>query len=118
MNLFEFSFEELPGMCVFSLKGSLMEKQSAQPMLDEADRCISGGVVNFVVDLSDFIYLNSSGLGVLISLLTRARNHGGEVIICSIPERINELLVITKLHSVFQFEPNRSSAQAAFGINK
>jgi anti-sigma B factor antagonist len=117
MNPFDFSFESFPGICVFSLKGSLMDKQTAQPMLDEADRCLGNGMINFVVDLSDFVYLNSSGLGVLISLLTRARNHGGEVIICCIPDRIKELLVMTKLHSVFQLQPNRSTALAAFGVN-
>lgn len=117
MKQFEYSVESFPSVCVFSFKGSLMDKESAQPMLEDADRCLSGGVANFVVDLSDFIYLNSSGLGVLISLLTRARNHGGEVIICSIPDRIKELLIMTKLHSVFQLQSSRSEAFSAFGVN-
>ena len=50
--------------------------------------------------------MNSTGLSILINILTQTRSKGGEVIIANVPEKINKLLLITKLNSVFTIKDN------------
>ena len=45
--------------------------------------------------------MNSTGLNVLLGILSKARKSGGEAVICAVPEKIKSLLVITKLVNVF-----------------
>ena len=63
-----------------------------------------GGVTTFgvILDLADLKHINSSGLGVFITLLTKARKKDGEVLLVSPSEGIRKLLLMTKLNAIFQ----------------
>ena len=61
-----------------------------------------GGKTNVVVDLSKVKFMNSSGLGMLISAMTTMRNAGGDLRLAKVADRIQSLLVITKLITVFK----------------
>ncbi|MBA3705942.1 MAG: STAS domain-containing protein [Bacteroidetes bacterium] len=86
---------------VYSLRGELISKDQAAPLLEEVDTAISKNSTKILLNLSDLKYMNSSGLNVIINILTRARKAGGDLAICCVNKKINELLVITKLNSVF-----------------
>ena len=58
--------------------------------------------------------MNSTGLSILINIFTQTRNRGGEVVITNIPEKINKLLIITKLNSIFNIEETVEAAKKAF----
>ena len=60
------------------------------------------GKKNVVVDLSKTKFMNSSGLGMLISGMTTMRNAGGDLRLANVADRIQSLLVITKLITVFK----------------
>jgi anti-sigma B factor antagonist len=94
-----------------SLKGNLISKQQVQTMLYEIEHFFNEGLKKIIIDLSDIEYMNSSGLSVLINIFTQARNKGGEVIITNIPEKINQLLIITKLNSIFNIEETVEEAK-------
>jgi anti-sigma B factor antagonist len=55
-------------------------------------------------------YINSSGLTVLINTLTKARKTGGEVMIANVSTKVSELLLITKLNTVFTVTPTVDEA--------
>jgi anti-sigma B factor antagonist len=59
-------------------------------------------VLTCIIDISDLRYINSSGIGVLITILTKFRNKGGEVYLMNPSESVKKLLVITKLNAIFQ----------------
>jgi anti-sigma B factor antagonist len=107
---FEFGMDEEAGYTVFSLEGSLMEKHQADDLLDEIDDLLLKGINRFILDMSELNYLNSSGLNVLLNILTRARKAGGEVVISGVNERLKKLIVITKLDAVFQFSESLQQA--------
>ena len=86
---------------VFSLTGELVDKNQSAQMVADIEKLIAGGSNKFVFDMSQLKYLNSSGLSVLITTLTKARNAGGEVVIANVSKKVRELLVITKLNTVF-----------------
>lgn len=98
---FSFNIELSEGTAHVFLAGRLIDKEEAQNLFTEIKSQVDRNVIRFVVDLSEMEYMNSSGLNVLVNILTKVRNAGGEMVICSVSERINELLVITKLNTVF-----------------
>lgn len=62
---------------------------------------IQKGNIAFVIDLRKVKYINSTGINVLISVLTVIRNQEGELVLASLSEKIKSLLIITKLNSIF-----------------
>jgi anti-sigma B factor antagonist len=67
-----------------------------------------------VIDLSKVEWMNSTGLGILISGLTTLRNNGGELKLASVTEKIQSLLTITKLITVFENFDNVDDAVKSF----
>jgi anti-sigma B factor antagonist len=98
---FSFDTDSLNGVCIINCKGRLMDKSEATEFTAEIDDNLIDGIKHFVLDFSELEYINSSGLGVFINLLTRIRNTGGELILCQIGDKIKQLMLITKLNSVF-----------------
>lgn len=86
---------------IVNFKGRLMEANDNQEITAAIDAEIKNGVVNFILNLENLEYMNSSGINVFVSILTKSRNNGGDTIICNVSNKINQLLIITKLNSVF-----------------
>ena len=59
--------------------------------------------------------MNSSGLNVLIQLLTKTRTSGGESVICNVNKKVNDLLVITKLNTLFKVADSKDDAVKMLG---
>lgn len=95
---------------VLALKGELIDKNQAIDLIKEVDELLEQGKNKFVIDLSDLRYMNSSGLNVLIQLLTKTRNRGGESVICHVSKKVNELLIITKLNTLFKVTDTKEEA--------
>lgn len=72
------------------------------------------GLKNVVVNLSDVGFMNSSGLGMLISGMTTLRNAGGDLRLSALPEKVRTLLVVTKLSTVFKVFDTDDDAMASF----
>jgi anti-sigma B factor antagonist len=86
---------------IYLLDGELIDRGQAVSLLEEIEAQIERNENKFLLNLANLKYLNSSGLNVIINILTKARKSGGDVAICNVNKKINELLVITKLNSVF-----------------
>ena len=67
----------------------------------------------FILDLSEARYINSQGIGVLITSYTKVKNKGGMLVLFNPSEQIRKLLSITKLDSVFQIYNSLNEAEAA-----
>ncbi len=94
-----------------ALEGNLMNKQQVQGLLDELDFFFNEGIKKIIIDLSETQYMNSTGLSILINIFTQTRSKGGEVVLTNIPEKINKLLIITKLNSIFNIEDTVEDAK-------
>ncbi len=86
---------------ILTMQGDLIEKSQADSLMQEINNIILNNNIRFIINLGELKYLNSSGLTILIQILTKSRKAGGETIIANVGKRINELLVITKLNTVF-----------------
>lgn len=81
---------------------------------DKLHELIEANKVNIVADLAKVDWMNSSGLGILIGGLTTMRNNNGDLKLARITDRIQSLLMITKLMSVFDTHDDLESAIASF----
>ena len=89
------------GVVVLELNGKIMGGPDATVINDKLHELVESKRIKVVADLSKVDWMNSSGLGILISGLTTIRNAGGDLKLAAVTERIRSLLMITKLLSVF-----------------
>lgn len=97
-----FEHSEQLGVQVFNLSGRLMEKRQAEGLIAAIQDSCNEERNRIVLGLIDLEYMNSSGLNVVLGLFTAARNAGGELAIGGVSEKVEQLLVMTKLNSVFK----------------
>lgn len=108
---FSFNIIKEEGYIHVALEGNLISKQQVEGLINEIDFFNNEGINKVIIDLSKMQYMNSTGLSILINIFTKTRSKGGEVIITNIPEKINKLLVITKLNSIFNIEDSVEDAK-------
>lgn len=99
---------------ILEMSGDLIDKNQANPLLEEIEQLINKGIHSFIISMEEFRYLNSNGLNVLVNILTKSRKNGGDTTICSISDKIKELLIITKLNTVFTITEDLPSAIRQF----
>jgi anti-sigma B factor antagonist len=87
---------------LLTLEGKLIGEDSGSSMLEVANDAINNGTLKCVVDIEKVKYIDSTGIGVLITLLTKFRNQGGEIVIINPSEHVQKLLIITKLTAIFK----------------
>ncbi len=81
-----------------------------QKVLDELER----GGKKFLIDFSQTGYIDSSGLGVLVSLSKKIREQGGELRLADLNEDLRTLFELTKLDTLFQISETRGKALESF----
>jgi len=99
---------------VYHLEGNLIGETDGISITESLNEKLEEGFKQFVIDLNDLQHINSSGLGVLITLLTKARKIGGEVVLANPSSYIENLLLITKLNTIFQIHSSVDDAIGAY----
>lgn len=108
-----FSVKEHYNAVVISLKGNVMGGPDGAKLHDRLHKLKDEGKKNVIVDLARVKFMNSSGLGMLISALTTMRNSGGDLRLANAADRIQSLLIVTKLITVFQhFDSVQEAAES------
>lgn len=87
---------------VIELKGDVMGGDDTKEFNELLHKLIDEGKKNIVVDLGEVKFMNSSGLGMLISGLTTAKKAEGNLKLARVGEKIQSLLIITKLITIFE----------------
>jgi len=87
---------------IVRISGDLIGEDSGTQLLSVANDAINQQLSNCIIDIADLRYINSSGIGVLITILTKFRNKGGEVYLMNPSDSVKKLLIITKLNAIFQ----------------
>ena len=87
---------------ILRISGDLIGEDNGTQLISAVNDAMSHQASVCIIDISDLRYINSSGIGVLITILTKFRNKGGEVYLMNPSESVSKLLVITKLNAIFQ----------------
>jgi anti-sigma B factor antagonist len=83
------------------IQGDLIGDEVGPKLVEVVSDAIQDGAKIFVIDLSEVRYISSSGIGLLITMLTKMRNVGGEVYLTAPSDHVKKLLIITKLNNIF-----------------
>ncbi len=87
---------------ILRVSGDLIGEDNGTQLVSAVNDAMTHQLITCIIDISGLRYINSSGIGVLITILTKFRNKGGEVYLMNPSESVKKLLVITKLNSIFQ----------------
>ena len=109
-----FKISERYNCVVIEFKGNVMGGPDAVSLNEKLHELIEQDKTNVVVNLSKVGFMNSSGLGMLIGGLTTMRKAGGDLRIANATDKIESLLVITKLITVFKHYKSLDEAIASF----
>ncbi|MEI6813431.1 MAG: STAS domain-containing protein [bacterium] len=108
-----FSVSQHGDVAIIDVEGQLVvsnRQELKQRVLDEVDK----GTTKVLVDFAHAGYIDSSGLGVLVSLAKRIRETGGDLRLANLNEDLQTLFELTKLDTLFQISETRDGALASF----
>jgi anti-sigma B factor antagonist len=109
-----FDVEERYNAVILRLKGDVMGGPDGSKLHDQLRELKENDQTNVVVDLSKVRFMNSSGLGMLIGGLATMRNAGGDLRLANAADRIQSLLVVAKLLTVFKHYESVDDAVESF----
>ena len=105
---------QVDGITVLDLSGRITLGEGSVQLRDAVRDLVSKGQKNIVLNLGDVSYMDSSGVGELVTAYTTVKNQGGELKLVNLTKKIEDLMTITKLVTVFDIHPDEASAIAAF----
>lgn len=101
------------GVMILDCIGRIVFGEESAALRESVKSAISGNS-KVVLNLAEVNYIDSGGLGTLVSLYTTARNAGGALKLANLTRRVTDLLQVTKLVSVFEVFPDEQSAIRSF----
>ena len=110
----ELNHREVQGVVVMDLVGRLTSTDGGI-LAERVARLLTEGHMNFVLNLGHMNYMDSSGLGDVVSCYSKVRKAGGTVKLAQTTDRIKDLLAITRLVTVFENFDTEAEAIASFG---
>jgi stage II sporulation protein AA (anti-sigma F factor antagonist) len=109
----QFQLEKKNDVLVFYISGKLLENTDNHPLILEVEEQLNS-YKKFVFNLAELSTMNSSGINLFIKLFTKIRNTGGELYFCALPKSIEQLLIVTKLNSIFTISTDLETALIKF----
>jgi anti-sigma B factor antagonist len=104
------------GITVLDLNGQLVLGASAEGLRDKVRSLLQQGQRQFIVNLAGVPYMDSSGLGELVQSYATVTRQGGALKLLHLTSRLRDLLVITKLATVFDCYDSEDAALASFAV--
>jgi len=111
----DFSTRQSDDITIVDLKGRITLGEGSITVRDTVHDLLSKGQTRILLNLGDVNYIDSSGIGELVSAYTAAKKHGGELKLLNLTKKIHDLLQITKLYTVFDVKEDEALAVESFG---
>jgi anti-sigma B factor antagonist len=105
---------QVDGVTILDLSGRITLGEGSVQLRDAIRDLLSKGSKKILLNLADVNYIDSSGIGELVSAYTTVRNQGGELKLLNLTKKVHDLLQITKLYTVFDVKDDEANAIASF----
>lgn len=102
------------GVSVVDLSGRITLGEGSSTIREMVRDLLGKGQKKILLNLADVNYIDSSGLGELVSAFTTVKNQGGELKLLGLNKKIRDLLQITRLYTVFEVFEQEAAAVASF----
>ena len=108
------SSREIGGVTVIDLDGRITLGDGSELLRDLIHKNLDQGHRKLVLNLASVSYLDSTGLGELVSSYRFVKSKGGELKLLNVNKKVSDLLQVTKLYAVFDIHNNETQAIASF----
>ncbi|HXH65774.1 MAG TPA: STAS domain-containing protein [Candidatus Limnocylindrales bacterium] len=105
---------EYSGITLVDLSGRISLGDGSALLRTTVRNLLEEGRTKIILNLGDVNYIDSSGIGELVSGFTAVRNRGGELKLLNLTKKVNDLLQITKLFTVFDVFNDEATAMRSF----
>jgi len=105
---------EVDGVTVLELSGRITLGEGSVQLRDAIRDLIGKGQRRILLDLGEVNYIDSSGLGELVSAYTTAKNQGATLKLLKLTKKVHDLLQLTKLYTVFDIYDDEAKAIGSF----
>jgi len=102
------------GVTVLDLSGRITLGEGSVQLREAVRDLISKGSKTMLLNMGDVNYIDSSGLGELVSAYTTAKNQGAQVKLLNLTKKVKDVLQLTKLYTVFDVYEDEASAISSF----
>ena len=111
---FKATARDINGITVVDMSGRITLGEGSAMLRDMVKDMISKKQTRVVLNLGEINYIDSSGIGELVSGFTTIKNSGGELKLLNLTKKVHDLLQITKLYTVFEVHNDEHSALDSF----
>jgi anti-sigma B factor antagonist len=108
------STRQVNGVTVVDMSGRITLGEGSVILRDTIRDLLGKAQKKILLNLGDITYIDSSGIGELVSAFTSVRNQGGELKLLKLTKKVHDLLQITKLYTVFDIKDDEAAAVASF----
>ena len=108
------SKREVNGVTIVDISGRITLGDEVVTLRKTIQDLLAHGAKKILLNLGDVTYIDSSGLGELVTAFTSVRNRGGELKLLNLTKKVHDLLQITKLYTVFDIKDDEGAALGAF----
>ena len=105
---------QVDGITILDLSGRITLGEGSVTIRDAVRDVLAKGSNKILLNLGDINYIDSSGIGELVSAYTTSKNQGGELKLLNLTKKVHDLLQITKLYTVFDVKDDEANAVKAF----
>ena len=106
---------QVEGVSVVDMSGRITLGEGSVVLRDTIRDLVGKGQKKILLNLGDVTYIDSSGIGELVSAFTAVRREGGELKLLNLTKKVHDLLQITKLYTVFDIKDDETAAIKSFG---
>ena len=108
------STRSVDGITVLDLSGRITLGEGSVVLRDTIREILGKGEKKILLNLGDVTYIDSSGIGELVSAFTAVRKEGGELKLLNLTKKVHDLLQITKLYTVFDVKDDETAAISSY----
>jgi anti-sigma B factor antagonist len=110
----KFTTRHVDGVMILDLNGRITLGEGSVTLRDAVHDALGKGEKHILLNLAKIDYIDSSGIGELVSAFTSVKNAGGELKLLHLTKKVHDLLQITKLYTVFDVKDDEAAAVSSF----
>ncbi|HVP65059.1 MAG TPA: STAS domain-containing protein [candidate division Zixibacteria bacterium] len=105
---------QIEGVTIVDLNGRITLGEGSVVLRDTVRNLLADDRKKILLNLADVTYIDSSGIGELVSAYTQVKNQGGDLKLLNLTKKVHDLLQITKLYTVFEIADDEAKAIKSF----
>ena len=102
-------------VCVLVPNGKIVIGEEVAALREKIKELLGQGNKNILLNFSNVSYIDSTGVGALVGSFTTIRNQGGQMKLTNLSQRVQDILLVTKLLTVFDVYEKEEDAVSSFG---